>query len=85
MEKRLEKGEIIGRNIKITESKNKANIGLEGKIIDETKNMLTIKTTKGKKKLVKKNIIFTMKINNSETTIRGEEIQAAPEERIKLR
>lgn len=85
MENLLKKGELIGRTAKITDAKNKANIGLEGKIIDETKNTLTIKTKKGRKKLIKKNITLKMKINNSEITINGEEIQAAPEERIKIR
>ncbi len=86
MEKNLKKGEFIGRNIEIIRSKNRANLGLKGKITDETKNTLQIKTEKGEKKtLIKKNITFKMKTNNNEVIIKGEEIQAAPEERIKLR
>jgi len=82
MEKNLKKGELIGRNIEILSSKNKANTGLKGKIINETRNTIQIKTKKGEKKtLIKKNITFKM----NEATIKGEEIQAAPEERIKLR
>ena len=41
--KNLAKGELIGLNIEISKSKNKANIGIKGSIIDETKNMLIIK------------------------------------------
>ena len=82
----MEKGELIGKEIKITDSKNKSNAGIEGKIIDETKNTLTIKTKGNQtKKLIKKNITFTMKTGNTEKTVKGEEIQAAPEERIKVK
>jgi len=84
MEKNLKQGEIIGKNIEIIESKNKSNQGLKGKIIDETKNTIKIKTKKGEKTLIKKNITFKMESHNNET-INGAEIQAAPEERIKLR
>lgn len=86
MEKKLKKGELIGKTIKIIDSKNKANIGLQGKIIDETKNTLQIKTREGKKKvLIKRNIAFTIKMGNKELKIKGREIQLAPEERIKLK
>jgi len=43
----------IGSNIEIKESKNKSLIGLKGKVIDETKNMFTIETQKGIKKIIK--------------------------------
>ncbi len=84
MEKSLKKGEIIGKNIKILKSKNKSNNGMKGKIIDETKNMLKIKTKNGEiKMLIKSNITFKMEGSDSE--IHGEEIQLSPEERIKIR
>ncbi len=40
----------IGNTITITESKNNTNI--TGKIIDETKNTITIETNKGPKKII---------------------------------
>ncbi len=84
MEKKLKKSEFIGKNIEITHSKNKANSGLKGKIIDETKNTVKIRTKKGETKmLIKNNITFRIKGNESE--IKGEEIQHAPEDRIKIR
>ena len=52
--KNLEKGELIGLNIEVIKSKNKANIGIKGKVIDETKNMVIVKSEKGIKKLIKK-------------------------------
>ena len=48
----------IGKKILIDEARNKDLIGIEGEVIDETKNMLTLKTKNGEKKLIKKQIIF---------------------------
>ena len=71
--------EIIGKTIKVVESKNKSNIGMEGKIIDETKKTIVIKTKKGEKKLLKNNI--TIMINNQ--NIKGQMLMKRSEERIK--
>lgn len=81
MAKKVNKTELIGQNIKIIKSKNISNIGLEGKIIDETKNTLRIRLKESEKKLIKKNIIFTIQGK----IIKGDEINLRPEERIKLK
>ena len=39
--------DLIGQNISITSSKNKEIVGISGKIIMETKNMITIDTQNG--------------------------------------
>jgi len=43
---------IIGSKIKISKSKNKTIEGLEGKVIDQTKNTITLETKQGIKKIV---------------------------------
>ena len=43
---------MIGSNIEITESKNKTLIGLKGKVIDQTKNTITLETKTGIKKVI---------------------------------
>lgn len=45
--------DLIGQKITITQSKNKEIIGLKGKVIMETKNMITVKTDNGKKNIPK--------------------------------
>ncbi len=45
--------DLIGQEITIMQSKNKEIVGLKGKIIMETKNMITIKTDNGKKNIPK--------------------------------
>ena len=61
MVKKPLKGELIGLTIRIIESKNKIDIGKQGNVVDETKNMLIIKTKKGIKKFIKKNISIEVK------------------------
>jgi len=73
------KKELIGLTIKIIDSKNKSNIWLEGKVIDEMKNLLIIKSKKKMKKIIKKDVVI--EVNG--TRIDGEMLAARPEERLK--
>ncbi|MDP6641861.1 MAG: ribonuclease P protein subunit [Candidatus Nanoarchaeia archaeon] len=75
--------ELIGLTIEITESKNNSLIGLKGKIIDETKNTLTLETKKGIKKIIKSQIKFKIKNNDQMIEIDGKLIVNRPEDRIK--
>lgn len=79
---RLLDQELIGLTIIITQSKNKTLVGLQGKIVDETKYMITIKTSKGDKKLIKKEIKFQI-IDGKTIEIEGSKIVGRPEDRIK--
>lgn len=79
MKKSTHPEEIIGKTIKVVESKNLSNVGMEGKIIDETKKTIVVKTKKGEKRLLKSNIIFT--INHKK--IKGKNLLKRSEERIK--
>jgi len=49
-------GMLIGKKIKVKNALNKSLLGISGKVIDETKNMLLLQTKKGKKKLIKKQV-----------------------------
>ena len=76
--------EFIGSKIKIIDSKNKSNIGITGKVINETKNTLVIKTKENKKTLMKNNITFTTNIDGKTYEINGEKINKRHHERIIL-
>lgn len=71
----LKKTELIGLNAEIVESTNKTLVGVKGKIIDETKNLLVI----GDKKIPKSQVI--LKIN--EQTINGKMLIGRSEDRLK--
>lgn len=53
---KTETGRLIGEKIKIKKSSNRCLVGIEGEIIDETKNTITIKTKNGEKKILKNQI-----------------------------
>ena len=72
------KGELIGLTVEVVSSKNKTLLGLKGKIIDETRNTITIQGEKVKK-ILKSHV--TLKINGK--LVEGKNIQKRPEDRIK--
>jgi RNase P/RNase MRP subunit p29 len=69
------KQEFIGKDAQITYNCRV----FEGKVIDETKNMIVLKTEKKIIKIIKKNAII--KFGNER--IDGKDITKRPEERIK--
>lgn len=75
---------VIGRKIEIKSSSNLTLIGLKGEVLDETKNLLTLETSRGIKRIVKKDCIFIIKDkNNSQKTVEGSDIVGTPANRIK--
>ncbi|MBU0962705.1 MAG: ribonuclease P protein subunit [Nanoarchaeota archaeon] len=77
------KYEFIGSYIEVIDSKNKSLIGLKGKIVDETRNIITIKTSKGEKKLIKNSMKFRLYLKNNTIEIEGKKIVCKPEDRLK--
>ena len=76
--------EFIGLNVEIIESTNKNNVGLKGKVIDESYHMIIISSEKKIKKIPKKTSIFKFKQKKRlENKIKGSTIVGRPEDRIK--
>lgn len=75
--------ELIGLESEVIGSKNKSNLGIKGKIVDETKNTISIEQKNKIKKLLKSNIILKIKIGDQEIKIPGERLSGRPKERIK--
>ncbi|MBW2994780.1 ribonuclease P protein subunit [Candidatus Woesearchaeota archaeon] len=89
--------EIIGKTIEVVESKNSSNVGIKGKIIDETKKTILVKTKKGEKRLLKSNITIIIHHKNAQKSkisgtpetrsvskrIKGKNLLKRSEERIK--
>ena len=75
--------EYIGKTLEVIESSNTSLMGLQGKIIDETKYTFLIETNqteKMEKRVMKKGNTFH--INGKE--VQGSLITKRPEERLKL-
>jgi len=83
--KDIVKHELIGLNTNVVESKNKANIGISGKIIDETKNTIVIESKGRKKSLFKSNIIIDVHLDNKIVRIDGKLLLGRPKERVKIK
>jgi ribonuclease P protein subunit POP4 len=81
--KNVAKNEFIGLAVKVHDAKNKSLIGIEGKIIDETKNTFKIRTNKKTKIVMKKDVTIDLKIDDNKIRINGEKLVGRPEERIK--
>ncbi|MFQ6050413.1 MAG: ribonuclease P protein component 1 [Candidatus Hydrothermarchaeota archaeon] len=74
--------ELIGLRARVECSKNKTLIGLEGLIVDETKNTIRIKT-KTKEKTILKSIVTLRIFLNGSVIVDGKMLIGRPEERIK--
>ena len=75
--------ELIGLEVEVKDSTNSNQIGIRGRIVDETKNMLVIDDGKGRKMIMKKGAKFRIKLNSEYVTIKGDRINYRSHERIK--
>lgn len=80
----LVRHELIGLKVKVVDSSNKKNVGISGKIIDESRNVIVIEKTKGKEvKLAKEYNVFVFNLGKQKVRIEGKILVARPEDRIK--
>ena len=75
----LRRGEIIGRDCRVTESRNRSQIGIEGRIVDETQNTIVLEIGDITKRIPKKGSAFII----SDKEIKGDLLVGRPEDRIK--
>ena len=75
--------ELIGLECSVVKSRNKDQIGLKGKIVDETLRTIAIETRKGVKKILKDSCVFRVNLKAENVLIDGSHLMARPEDRIK--
>ena len=73
--------ELIGNQIIVVESTNKNNVGMTGRVVDETKFTLVVEEKGLTKRLFKRIIVF--KIKKTGQLVDGKDIVRRPEERLK--
>lgn len=71
--------EIIGCELTIIKSNNTSLVGTCGKVVDETKSLIVLETPNGLKKIIKTQCVFEI----NDKIIKGEHLDAKPEERVK--
>lgn len=74
--------EFIGLHTEIVKSTNPQVIGLNGRIINETKSMFTLNTEKGVKSIAKSINNWKFSIENKDVIIEGSKITKRPFDRI---
>jgi ribonuclease P protein subunit POP4 len=76
--------ELIGLEVKVANSTCKSHIGLHGKVIDETKNMLIIDDGFKRRKIPKNISEFRFKLpDGCWVSIDGKILVGRPEDRVK--
>jgi len=77
--------ELIGLRITVVESSNSNLLGLEGTVVDETRNMLVIEDKrKNLKKIPKVRNRFIFRLERGvDVSVNGKQIISRPEDRIK--
>jgi ribonuclease P protein subunit POP4 len=77
--------ELIGMDILVSGAANPDQRGLSGRVIDETRNLLVIETSKGVRRIPKVRSTFVVRLPGRETVeIDGSVMVLAPEKRINL-
>jgi ribonuclease P protein subunit POP4 len=80
----LVRHELIGLRVRVAESANRKNVGITGKVIDETRNIFVIEKTNGKEvRLAKEHNVFVFFLNRQKVRIEGDVLVGRPEDRIK--
>lgn len=77
--KDIKRHELIGLPVLITKSSNPTLIGVEGEVVDETRNTLKIRTKSGVKQVLKDICTFDL----DGVQIEGGDILGRPENRLK--
>ena len=74
--------ELVGMHATILGASNKTVIGLNGRVINETKSMITLNTAKGAKQIPKQATRFAFCVEGKQIQVDGDDIHKRPFERI---
>ena len=74
--------EFIGLDTEITQSTNPQIIGLNGRIVDETRSMFKIDTKNGEKSVAKSHNSWRFTVNGKDVIVDGSRITKRPHDRI---
>lgn len=78
----ISRHELIGLDTQVVESSNLELVGLNGRVINETKSMVTINTKKGKKMIPKLTSHLKFFVGSESFLVKGSSIAKRPFERI---
>lgn len=73
---------MVGYTMKVVQAANKANIGLRGCVIDETKHTLVLETKNGLKRIFKSNTTLQFQYKTKTINLDGTLIVGRPYDRV---
>ena len=80
------RAEFIGTKAEVSQSKHPGYVGISGKIIDETRNTITILHEGKRKKVIKESAVFHFNFSDGTVVeIDGKLLAGRPEDRLKKR
>ena len=83
---RIVQQEFIGLNAEVVKSSNPTHVGISGKVVDETRNVLVLLHQNEKKSIIKNVAVFDFTMpDGAVVEIDGKVIVGRPEDRIKKR
>ena len=71
--------ELIGLFVRVVDAENKSLVGVSGKVVDETRNMLIVND----KKLIKSQVVLEVRFKGKIVCVDGKKLVGRPEERLK--
>ncbi|RLG22146.1 ribonuclease P protein subunit [Methanosarcinales archaeon] len=74
--------ELIGLKVEVVSSTNPYLVGIKGKVVDETRNMLVIEMDGEEKKVPKDCCTFLFELDDCYVKVEGRLLVARPEDRI---
>jgi ribonuclease P protein subunit POP4 len=75
--------ELIGLPVEVVHAPNPAQEGIAGRIVDETRNMLVIETSRGTKRVGKAHVTFRLTLpDGTVVDVSGSALVSQPEKRI---
>ena len=80
--KKILMAELIGKKVEVIEASTPVK-GIKGTIINETKHIITIKTTKGNKMVQKNQATFRIWAKEGPVDVEGKLLEQRPEDRTK--
>ena len=81
--KNILRHELIGLQCEIMSSNTESQIGIKGKIVDETMKTIVIRARDSEKRVQKRGTIFRLKLDDNTVDVEGTYLVARPEDRIK--
>ena len=76
--------ELIGLDARVVKSTNPTNVGISGKVTDETRNTLVIRQNEEDKVVIKETAVFQFTLpNRTIVEVEGKAISGRPEDRVK--